>query len=73
MLLLRVTIQQLVVGFQGVAAGLAHIHSRGMVDQDVQEGNVLETLDGKAWVKADLGNAALLQQDGCPTKVLDCR
>ena len=30
---------------------------QGHVDQDVHAGNILCTLDGKAWVKADLGSA----------------
>lgn len=68
----RVYVRQLVVGFQGVAAGLAHIHGKGIVDQDVHAGNIMCTLDGKAWVKADLGSAVWLQENECPTKIPEC-
>ena len=57
------------MGFQGVAAGLAHIHRGGLVDQDLFAGNVMQTLDGSAWVKADLGNAVPLEVDGQPNKI----
>lgn len=72
MLLHRMYTQKLVVGFQGVAAGLAHIHSKGIVDQDVHAGNIMSSLDGKAWVKADLGSAVWLQEDGSPTRIHEC-
>ena len=45
------------MGFQALAAGMAAIHSKGLVDQDVHAGNVLLSSDGCTWVKADLGNA----------------
>ena len=40
-----------IVGFQGLASALAHMHDRGLVDQDLSAGNVLLTLDGSAFVK----------------------
>ena len=60
------------VGLQGLAAGLAHIHSKGLVDQDLFSGNIMEELEGSAWVKADLGNAVLVEVDGQPNKVDWC-
>ena len=57
------------MGFQGLASGLAHIHSKGIVDQDLNEGNVLQTLDGSAWVKVDLGNAVEEKIQGRPNKI----
>ena len=65
-------VREVVVGFQGLAAGLAHIHSKGLVDQDLFPGNVLLKLDGSAWVKADLGNAASVELDGKPNLVHCC-
>jgi len=39
------------------------MHSKGIVDQDIHMKNLLVSLDGKLWVKTDLGNAAwCLQQ-----------
>ena len=55
------------MGFQGVAAGLGHIHSGGLMD--LFAGNVMQTLNGPAWVKADLGNAVPLELDGQPNKI----
>ena len=40
-----------IVGFQRLASGLAHMHRKGMVDQDLSAGNILLTLDGSAFVK----------------------
>lgn len=48
----------MIVGWQGVFAGLHHMHAKGIVDQDIHLDNLLQSLDGKQWVKADLGNAA---------------
>ena len=42
----------------GLASALAHMHSKGLVDQDLAPSNVMSSLDGSRWVKADLGNAA---------------
>ena len=61
--------RELVVGFQGVASGLAYIHSKGMVDQDLHSNNILQKLDGSAWVKIDLGNAVDVEVGGCPNKL----
>ena len=58
-----------VVGFQGLAAGLAHMHAKGIVDQDIHAANVLCSLDNGTWVKADLGSAVWAQQDGKPSKL----
>lgn len=60
------------VGWQGIFAGLAHMHYKGIVDQDIHLGNLLVSLDSKRWVKVDLGNAAwCLQQtpEQEPTKI----
>lgn len=62
----RMTIRQLVVGFQGLSAGVAYMHRKGFVDQDLHSGNILLSLDGSALVKADLGNAVLREIDGRP-------
>ena len=64
--------KDMVVGLQGVAAGLAHIHRLGIVDQDLFAGNIMVKLDGSAWVKADLGNAALVTVDSHPNKLDHC-
>ena len=64
--------RQLVVGFQGVAAALTHMHSKRIVDQDMFPGNVLRTLDGSRWVKIDLGNAAEMDKDGRPNRIDWC-
>lgn len=64
--------RELIVGFHGVASGLAHIHSKGLVDQDFFAGNVMQSLDGARWVKADLGNAAWTEIDRQPNKVDWC-
>ena len=60
------------MGFHSVAAGLAHIHSKGWVDQDLFAGNVMQTLDGSTWVKADLGNAEPVEEYGKPNQVDQC-
>ena len=70
--LCRLSIAQLVVGFQGRAAGLAHMHSKGLVDQDLHSGNVLQSLDGCTSVKADLGSAVWVEVDGQPNKLQYC-
>ena len=56
------------MGFQGLAAAMAHIHSKGLVDQDWNSGNVLLSLDGASFVKVDLGSAVEVQTAGQPTK-----
>ncbi len=66
------TARELVVGWHGIFAGLLHMHCIGIVDQDIHLGNLLQSLDGKLWVKADLGNAVwCLEQtpEGAPTRV----
>ena len=68
----RFDVKRVIVGFHGVAAGLAHIHSKGFVDQDLFACNVLQTLDGSAWVKADLGSAEPHEVEGQPNKVYWC-
>ena len=60
------------MGLQGLAAGLAHIHSKGLGDQDLFAGNVLQKLDGSAWVKTDLGNAVLAELGGRPNQIHWC-
>ncbi|KAL3148088.1 Serine/threonine-protein kinase stk11 [Trebouxia sp. C0009 RCD-2024] len=65
----RFQVREVVVGFHSVAAGLAHMHSKGLVDQDLHAGNVLQTLDGSGWVKADLGNAVPLELYGQPNRI----
>ena len=37
------------------------MHSMGIVDYDIHLGNLLVSLDGRLWKKADLGNAAFNQ------------
>lgn len=48
------------------------MHSKGLVDQDLNEGNVMQSLDGTRWVKADLGNAAWVEIGGKPNKISWC-
>ena len=60
------TIREVVVGFHGVAAAVAHMHRKGIVDQDLHMGNILLNLGGTAMVKADLGNAVPKEVDGRP-------
>ncbi len=67
----RLSIRQLVVGFHGLTAGIAHIHNKGLVDQDLHAGNVLLSGDGCSLVKADLGSAVWISTNGRPT-VLEC-
>ena len=62
----RLTIRELVVGFHGVAAAVAHMHCQGIVDHDLHTGNILLNLGGTALVKADLGNAVHKEVDGRP-------
>ena len=57
------------MGFQGLAAGVAHMHEQGIVDQDLHAGNVLYSADGQTLVKADLGRTACIQVDGRPNKL----
>ena len=66
------TTRQIVVGFQGLAAGVAHMHDLGIVDQDLHAGNVLYSADGQTLVKADLGSAAYALIDGQPNKLKRC-
>ena len=66
-------LEEVVVGFHGLAAGLAHIHSNGVVDQDFHAGNVMISLDGKACVKADLGSAHFQEEDGFVTELTYCQ
>ena len=61
--------REALIGFQGLASGLAYIHSKGLVDLDLNSGNVLQRLDGSAWVKIDLGNAVEIQVAGRPNKI----
>lgn len=68
----RFCFREVVIGFQGLAAGLSHIHSKGFVDQDLFPGNVLQTADGSACVKADFGNAAALMVNDRPNKIRWC-
>ena len=60
------TTRQVVVGFQGLFAGVAHMHRQGLVDQDLHAGNILLSPDRSALIKADLGNAVPKEVEGCP-------
>ena len=61
------TTRQVVVGFAGMFAGVAYMHSKGIVDQDLHPGNILLSLDASTLVKADLGAAVPAELDGRPT------
>ncbi|KAL3131435.1 hypothetical protein ABBQ38_007747 [Trebouxia sp. C0009 RCD-2024] len=63
------TVQEVVVGFYGVACALAHMHSKGLVDPDLAPENVMLSQNGTTWVKADLGTAAWMECDGRPNKI----
>ncbi|KAL0051798.1 hypothetical protein WJX82_002306 [Trebouxia sp. C0006] len=67
-----ITLREIIVGFQGLAAGMAHMHSKGVVDQDFHAGNVLLSQDGQTLVKTDLGSAAWTETDGQPTFLDRC-
>ena len=58
------TTRQVVVGFQGLCAGLAYMHKKGLVDQDLHPGNILISSDETALVKADLGSARPEEVEG---------
>lgn len=68
----RLSVRQIVVGFQGLAAGISHMHAKGLVDQDLHTRNVLQSTDGQAFVKVDLGNAAWVEINGRPNKIKHC-
>ena len=68
----RYTLKDFILGFQGLAAALAYMHSKGLVDQDLSPDNVLHRLNSSAWVKADLGNAAWMELDGRPNELDQC-
>lgn len=51
------SVKELVLCASQIAAGLGHLHSNAIVDQDIHPGNILCSLDGKTWKKADLGSA----------------
>ncbi len=53
----RLSARELVVGWHGLAAGFTHMHSKGIVDQDIHLDNLLESVDRRSWVKTDMGNA----------------
>ncbi len=60
------------MGFQGLAAGVAHMHSKGVVDQDLHAGNVLLSQDGQSLIKTDLGSAVWAETHGQPTFLRRC-
>ncbi len=62
----------MVVGLQGLSAGIAHMHANNIVDQDLHAGNVMESLDGSRWVKGDLGSAVYTSMNGVPNKLDIC-
>ncbi|KAL0051754.1 hypothetical protein WJX82_001591 [Trebouxia sp. C0006] len=66
------TLQEIIIGFQGLAAGMAHMHSKGVVNQNFHAGNVLLSQDGQTLIKTDLGKAAWTETDGQPTFLSDC-
>ena len=51
---------------------MAHMHSKGVVDQDSHAGNVLLSQNGQTLVKTDLGSAAWTETDGQPTFLSRC-
>jgi tRNA A-37 threonylcarbamoyl transferase component Bud32 len=51
---------------------MAHMHSKGVVDQDFHAGNVLLSQDGQTLIKTDLGSAAWTETDGQPTFLDRC-
>ena len=59
-----VSIKEIVLCFSRVAAGLEALHAKGIVDQDLHPGNILRSLDGTSWKKADLGNSARTRVNG---------
>ena len=54
----RLTSQQKVTGALQIASALAYTHSKQIVHQDIQWGNILRTRDETAWKLADFGNSA---------------
>lgn len=54
---------------QQVASALAHLHSKGIVHQDLHSDNVLQTLDGLHYKVSDLGSADFCEVDGQPNEL----
>lgn len=57
---------------QGLAAGMAHMHAKGIVDQDLHAGNVLLSPDGRHRVKTALGSPMYAELHGQPTMIPCC-
>lgn len=51
------SVKELVLCFYQIAAGLGALHFNSVIDQDIHPGNILCSLDGNSWKKADLGSA----------------
>ena len=62
---LALTTRQVVVGFQGLSAGVAYMRRRVLVDQDLHPGNILLSSKKSTLVKADLGSAVPQEVHGC--------
>lgn len=69
------SIKEMVLCFADLAAGLAALHRKDIVDQDIHMGNILCSQDGTMWKKADLGNSARTKIDGKPNIIAakDCQ
>ena len=53
-----------------LASALDHIHSKGLLFQDLKAANILETKDGSEWRLTGFGSAAWIKQDdGLPTQL----
>ena len=62
-------LQEVVKNVYQVASALQHMHSQQLIHQDLHAGNVLTTLDGRAWQVADFGAASWTHHQGTPVLV----
>ena len=69
----RLSIREVVVGCQHVAAAVAHILSYGYVQHNLQPANIALSLAGDRLCVMDFGNTAPCQKlDGSPTVLQEC-
>ena len=62
----RHSLKEVVRKVYHVASALQYMHSQQLVHQDLHTGNVLTTLDDRAWQVADFGAASWTHHQGAP-------